>query len=346
MSKNVDFEIGTIVTDTFLDSVQELLTGTSQNIRLAESTLGTDRIALALNGDTMFDNRGSVNVEGRYCFIDMVQDSSPAVTGNGVKNVYLSTTANGTPQQPNFSITVDNSPPPASYLKRIGEVTLTGGQLSDAKMITGVQADHEQYNHFTFRSVFNLADETLISVEGQSNQASTAGVTYDSDVSSAPTKAISVGENGNERLYLDTAGRVVFVDDGTGDGDAALQVGYHGAETIITTGTELSSHIPGTNGGAGFSSFSTRAIDVDTANRVQISNTGVICWGDGTLAPDVCLSRVGPDQLSLATGDQLYMDYTITNLDTGDLVTNKEYVDAQDVAVLSTAKRFAFFIGR
>jgi hypothetical protein len=352
MSKNVDFEIGTIVTDTFLDSVQELLTGTTQNIRLAQpqNPLNTDRISLALSGDTMFDKRGAVNIEGRYCFIDQTQDSdpSPSEVGPVERNVYLSTSANGATKQPNFNITVGSAPPVDSYVKRIGEVTKSGSVLSNARMITGVQADHEQYNHITFRSVYDLPSETILTVDGQSLQTSTAGVLYDSDVSTAPTKALSVGENGNEHLYLDTAGRLVFKDDGSGDGDVGFQFTNHAGESVITTNAEFSPHIPGENTSMGvdwgFTAYSTRAIDVDVANRIEISNTGVICWGDGTLAPDVCLYRVGPDELSLATGDKLYMDYTILDTDTGDIVTNKEYVDNEIADAISESKRFAFFI--
>ena len=333
MSKNVDFEIGTIVTDTFLDSVQELLTGTLQNVRLSETATGTDRIGLALNGDTNFDKRGSVNIEGRYCFIDQLQDSSPAPAGNATDlSIFLSTTANGTPQQPNFNITVGPAPPVASYIKRAGLVDKSGSQLSNARMITGMQADYEQYNHFTFRSIYDLPDETMITVEGQSNQTSSAGVTYDSDISSAPTRALSVGENGNEHLYLDTAGRLVFVDDGSGTGNAAFQFANHSGDSVITTGTEFSSHIPV----VGQPSFSTRVIDLDVDNRIVIYNDGGICWGDGTNPVDVCLSRIGPDELSLDTGDKIYMDYTIIKAtDTGDLLTNKEYVDTEILAAIS-----------
>jgi hypothetical protein len=349
MSKNVDFEIGTIVTDTFLDSVQELLTGTVQNIRLSETTGVSDRISLALNGDTLFDRRGSANIEGRYCFIDATQDSSPApVGGSGLQNVYLSTTQNGSPQQPSFNISVGTSPPAASYVKRIGTAELTGGVLSDARMYTGVQADTNQYNHIVFRSVYDLADEVMIEVEGRVNQTSAAGVTYDSDVSTAPTKAVSIGENGNEHLYLDTAGRLVFVDDGSGDGDVALQFANHGAESVITTNAELSPHIEGVNNMAGvdwgYPALSSRAIDVDSENRIDISNTGVICWGDGTNPVDVCLYRRAADEITLATGDKLFIDYTILDTDDPEIATNKEYVDALVSAVSSESKRFAFFI--
>lgn len=340
MSKNVDFEIGTIVTDEFLDSVQELLTGTVQNARLAPGT-ASDRVSLALSGDTMFDKRGSVNIEGRYCFFDVAKDSLPASSGNGSRNVYLSTTANGTTKQPNFNITVDTAPPVASYVKRIGIVDKNGSALSDARMVTGVQADHEQYNHFTFRSVFDSPNETILTVEGQSNQTSTAGVLYDSDVSSAPTRAISLGENGNEHLYLDTAGRIVFVDDGTGSGDIGLQFTTHGAESVLTTNHEFSSHIAG----IGAESFSARVIDTDVDNRIVIYNDGEICWGDGTNPPDVCLLRLGPDELTLDTGDKIYMDYTIIKATDGpDLLTNKEYVDTEVAGAISESKRFAFFI--
>lgn len=362
MSKNVDFEIGTIVTDTFLDSVQELLTGTVQNIRLAEPQGGqTDVISLALNGDSMFDRRGSVNIEGRYCFIDATQDSNAAVpeVGTVEKNVYLATTQNGSPQQPNFTITVGTAPPASSYVKRIGQVTQNGTVLSNARMVTGVQADHEQYNHFTFRSVYDLPNEVMLTVAGQSNQDSSLGTLFDSDVSSAPTKALSIlQDSGSEHLYLDTAGRVVFPDNGTGSGDAAMQFTLHGTDSVITTNVEFSSHRAGINNifdptfynsnyDAGFASLSARAIDVDVENRIEISNTGVICWGDGTNPPDVCLYRRDVDELSLFPGDKFFMDYTIDAVtDDPEILTNKEYVDTEIEAVGSESRRFAFFIGR
>ncbi|GAG19939.1 unnamed protein product, partial [marine sediment metagenome] len=166
MSKNVDFEIGTIVTDVFLDSVQELLTGTVNNLRLGPSSLGTDRVALFLAGDTNNDKRGTANVGGRYVYTDVTQDSEPETTmANGPKTIYLSTTKNGSPQQPAFSITVGTSPPtvlsPATaYTRELGTATRTGAQLHNVKMHNGTQADADQYNEFTFRSAIDFEGTT------------------------------------------------------------------------------------------------------------------------------------------------------------------------------------------
>jgi len=347
MSKNVDFEIGTIVTDSFLDGVQELLTGTSQNIRLAESTLGTDRITVALSGDTMFDQRGAVNIEGNYCFLDVAQDSSPASSGSGSRNVYLSTTVNGTPQQPNFNITVDSSPPADSYLKRIGIVDKTVSQLSNARMITGVQADYEQYNAFTFRSVYNLDGETLLTLRGRTNQTSPYG-TYIMDVSPTPTTALSVGtefiaDTYSERMYIDTEGRIVW----TNSGVPAEYVNLIGGTDPDDATPHLYSNATIDSRPPDFEwAFGTRlTLAGDTNHRVAIGSDGEICWGDGTLAPDVCIMRTGVDQLSLDTGDQLFMDYTILAGDSPDIVANKEYVDAEVGAITSSSRRFSFFIG-
>ena len=150
-------------------------------------------------------------------------------------------------------------------------------------------------------------------------------------------------------MYIDTAGRIVFVDDGTGSGDVALQfTSYGGTDSVITTNAEFSPYIEGVNNIAGvdhgFPALSSRAVDVDTASRIQISNTGMICWGDGTNSSDVCLYRRDADELTLLPDDKIFMDYTILNADDPEILTNKEYVDTLVLSLASESKPFAFFI--
>ncbi len=369
MSKNVDFETGTIVTDVFLDAIQELQTGSMRNLRLAPSSIpaATDRIAVALSGDVVNDKRGTANIAGKYVYFDQIKDSAPAASGNGTKNIYLSLTENGPTQQPNFDITVDTSPPVNSYVRIAGTVQRTGAQLHGAKLINGSQAEADQYNSFTFRSVFDYSDETLLRLEGQSAQTSLAGTTK-SDPSATPTKALSVSENGNEHLYIDTLGRLVWRDP-TNSLDAVLQwnagTGATENSSILVLNRILGSFREGENAlvgqdnptldgvqvnytrNRGFNSFIARALDADTENRFQVSSTGVVEWGDGSSTPDTGFYRVSADALAMLPNDKFYMDYTIVEAtDTGKLATNKEYVDAQDSAAVSTSRRFSFFIGK
>lgn len=339
MSKNTNFEIGTIVTDTFLDSIQEMLTGAVHNVRLSPGT-SSSQVALSLCGDIVNDGRAAVNINGQYCYLDTTKDSTPASGAASNKKIYLSTNANSSPLAPQFDVTISASPPAASYLRQIGLVDYSGSQLSNARMLTGVQADHEQYNHFTFRSVYNVTNETLLTLDGQAAQVSAAGAN-DSDISSTPTRAISITQGSDEFLYVDTAGRVVFVDQGFGDGDAAIQYTVHGSNSVITSNKEFSSHIAT----SGLPSFSARVVNTDDENRITIYNNGQISWGDGADPADVGISRTGIGELSLGSGNTLLMDYTITSSDSDDLVTNKEYVDASVSSSFSTSKRFSFFIG-
>ena len=367
MSKNVDFEIGTIVTDTFLDSIQELLTGSVQNVRLDPSGV-TDRITAALCGDLSFDKRASVNIGGKYCFTDVGVTSNSVLTQTtGPKKIYLSTTASGTPQQPNFVVTVDSSPPVSSYIKQIGTADHNVlGVLSNIKMTTGVQADSEQYNSFTFKSIANQPDEVLLTFGGQSTQISTAPVAgIDSDPSLTPTKAISVGYDVasvyTENFYVDTAGRAVFKDRSGGAQHAVLQWADNddtgAVDGVLTINREFSSHISGTNGGLGFTSWSARVEQnptLDDENRIEITNTGYINWGDGSNAPDISIFRLAANKLTTALNDQIYMDYAIPARVSpattspadglGNLLTNKTYVDTSIITAISESKRFAFFI--
>ncbi len=172
MSKNVDFEVGTIVTDVFLDLLQEQLTGNMQNVRLAPSFLGTDRVAIAVSGDVINDKRAALNIQGRYTFTDVSKDSAPADAGNGTKNLWVSTTANGVPQQPEFDFSVSVAPPVASYIRKIGTAEKNGAQLSNVRLINGTTADADQYNSFTFRSIMDLSGEQLLTLRGQNGQTS------------------------------------------------------------------------------------------------------------------------------------------------------------------------------
>ena len=320
MSKNINFEVGTIVTDTFLDSLQELLTGTINNLSLGTS-ISADRVALNLSGDYAYDGLGTINIGGKYCFIDQSRDSDPASpSGSGVRSIYVSTNSNNSPIEPNFSLTISASAPTDAYIRKIGEVYSSSGVLSNAKMITGVQADHEQYNSFTFRSILDTAEETMLTLSGQSTQTSDPGV-FDSAVSDTPAKALKIDKEGDEKLYIDTAGRIVLVDTGSGDGDAAIQFTNHSGSSVITTNKEVSSHIAG----ADQPSFSTREIDTDSENRLTITNSGTLEWGDGSNPSDVAVYRTDIGIISLDAGNKLQQNAAPT---VGDDLTNKTYVDS------------------
>lgn len=373
MSKNVDFEVGTIVTDVFLDLLQEQLTGNMQNVRLAPSSLGSDRVVIAVSGDVVNDKRAALNIQGRYTYTDVSKDSSPADAGNGTKDIWAYTTANGVPQQPEFELAVSTSPPASSYIRKIGTAEKNGAQLSNVRLNNGTTADADQYNAFAFRSVMDLAGETMLTLRGQSNQLSPAG-TEKSDPSLTPTKALSVGTSTDiatllgtytERFYIDTQGRMVWQDDTNGL-DAVLQwnagTGAGDDSSILVMNRILASYRDGesTTGAYddptldtvatitrdnGLTAFAARALDADANDRIQISTTGVIEMGDGTLAPDTGFYRVKADSMAMLPGDKFYLDYLIDyTSDTGKLATNKEYVDTRDEFVESTSKRFAFFI--
>lgn len=338
MSKNVDFEVGTIVTDVFLDLLQEQLTGNMQNVRLAPSFLGTDRVAIAVSGDVINDKRAALNIQGRYTFTDVSKDSSPSEAGNGTKNLWISTTANGTTQQPDFDFSVGVAPPAASYIRKIGTATRTGSQLSDVKLSNGATADADQYNSFTFRSVMDLSGEQLLTLRGQDGQTSPNAVLVP-DPSLTPTKALNTGFDTagvyTERFYLDTMGRLVWT---AGANDLALS--WLEAD-VLGTNTEFASRPDGADATA----FSTRREGVDSQNAWRIGNEGHIQWGSGTAALDVGFSRTNPDILAMDAGDQFEMSYVITFLtDSPNILTNKRYVDERDAYVESTSKRFAFFI--
>lgn len=314
MSKNVDFEVGTIVTDAFLDSLQEVLTGSINNLRLDESGLGTDRVALSLSGDIVNDMRGAVNVGGRYCYTDMTKDSSPASAGNGTKDIYLDTS---TSEDPDFNVTVGTAPA-ASYIRKLGTAERTGAQLHNVRMNNGVQADADQYNAFIFRSVMDYDDETIISIQGQSAQLSPAD-TNAVDPSASPTKALSVGENGNDHLYIDTLGRIVFPNNG-GDGDVALQYRVFSGDSAVSLNRSLRVE----RAGAGDSALSIRTT-ANTFNRFNIGANGTLSWGSGAAALDANISRSAPNILTLGAGDKLQQNEAPT---VGDDLTNKTYVDS------------------
>lgn len=328
MSKNVNFEIGTIVTDTFLDGVQELLTGTFNNLSLGAGP-SSQTLSLNLAGDSVYDKLGTINIAGKYCHIDQ-QKVSGTTTGTGTRSIWLSTTENGSVKEPSFNFTVDASSPVESYVRKIGEVDASSGVLSNAKLMNGVQADSSQYNSFVFRSVLDTVSETLLTLDGQSTQVSSAG-TYDSSPSANPTKTLVVSQSGTEKLYLDTAGRIVF------DGNVALQKSVHGSSSILTTNKEFSSHIAGSDQ----PSFSTRAIDTDNNNRLTITNTGTINWGSGLAASDVYIYRSEPNTLSLGSGDRIQQ---ATSPSDGNDLVNKTYVDGLTASLDSSSRRFSFFI--
>lgn len=200
MSKNIDFAVGTIVTDTFLDSLQEILTGTVNNLRLAaDPDAPATGIALALVGDTVNDRRGTVNIGGQYAWVDQLKSAETVASVAGDHDIYLSTLGS---TAPNFTLSIGA---PAvvtgAYLRKIGTLSFNGTQVNNVKLRNGVMADADQYNAFTFRSVINTANETILKLDGQSNQLS---------ATANQTKALVVSSSGTEKLSLDTAGRIIL----------------------------------------------------------------------------------------------------------------------------------------
>ena len=356
MSKNVPFQIGTIVTADFLNAIQELQVGSVHNARFAPSNLGNDRVALALTGDIANDGMATVNVGGRYCFTQMTKDSDPASSGDGEKGIFLATTMNDSPQQPDFDIVV-GAAPSASYLRKLGSADLVSGQLHNVRFQNGLQADAEQYNSFDFRSVMDNTNENILTLRGHNNQASTAPGP-EVGPSNTPTRALRVGfEDGSadfvEHMYIDTAGRIVWEDRSGGTDHVSLTwvdndagAGTRGA---LGVSNEFTSHIEGTNTVStvdwGYTSFSGRAIDVDTENRFEISNTGVFSWGPGDDDVDTTLYRQAPGELTLDTST-LHTNHTVQAGDPSTILITKEYADNELGASDSVSRRFAFFIGR
>lgn len=371
MSKYTDFEVGTIVTDTFLDSIQELLTGTINNFRLAEHPTSGAMLGAALTGDVINDKRATVNIGGKYVYTDQFKDSESNVpTSAGTYDVYLSTVSPATPSldPPDFRLSIGTpgsgtgpAVQPGTYLRRIGSVSTTGTQVSNVKMNNGVMADADQYNAFTFRSVINTAAETVLTLRGQSGQTSLAGATT-SAPSSSPTKALSVGFDTagvyGEELYIDTSGRIVW-ENGVTDialnrlaadtlgSNAQISVWREGLNTTVAfpDPTRLLTTDPDTiTRNDGVAAFGAQ-IEADVNDRVQISQTGIVQFGDGTSLPDTGFYRPKADALAMLPGDKFYLDYTINNATDGDFVaTNKLYVDTQVTSAISESKRFAFFI--
>lgn len=334
MSKNIDFQVGTLVTDVFLDAIQELQTGSMNNLRLAPSGLGTDRIAVEVDGDIVNDKRATANVGGKYVYTDATKDSDPSSSGAGLKEIYMSTSASS-PSEPDFDLTV-GSAPAASYLRKIGEATRTGSQLHNVRLLNGNQIDADQYNAMTFRSVMDYNDETILAVEGQSTQLSTAASNV-ADPSATPTKALSVGENGNEHFYVDTLGRIVFPDNG-GDGDAALQYNVFNTVSGISTNRQIVGNVD-----AGTDVVFGARTDGDAENRLQILGDGTLELGNGTNPVDFSLAWSSAGIAAVAAGGKLQQNEPPT---VGDDLTNKTYVDGEIAAESSTSRRFAFFIGR
>jgi len=360
MSKQINFEVGTIVTDTFLDSIQELLTGSIHNFRLASSTTGPAFIEAALTGDTINDKRATANIGGQYTYIDQSKDVEvTSIPGSaGTYDLYLSTTAPSSPSTapPDFKLTI-NAPaaPPGTYLRKIGTLDHTGSVASNVRMNNGVMADADQYNSFIFRSVMGTTGENLLQLNGRTTQVSTAGTTT-SAVSPSPTKALragfDVGLTFTEKIYIDTAGRIVWENGSTLSELASDTLGTNSELSVWREGLnssvvddptdDLAATITRNDGVAAFGG----RIDADTFDRVQISQTGIFLMGSGSGALDTGFYRPKADSMAMLPGDKFYLDYIVSGSDGDNLAVNKEYVDSEIVTVSTDSRRFAFFIGR
>ncbi len=214
MAKQTDFSPGTVVSDTFLDSQQEVLTGIMSGFKLSPGTASSQLkleptipvSGAAFRGQlTAIDDTASMTAYGTA-----TRESTAYAAGAASVSVWAKTSAaiqTGTPGEYQLVVSAAR---PSDFVRKVGEATASAGNvLSNIRLTNGIYADADQYNNFTFRSVLNVAGEIPLTLRGGSAQ------------NSAASKMLSVGFDTagvyGEKWYVNALGQVVTTQAAVGD---------------------------------------------------------------------------------------------------------------------------------
>lgn len=181
MAKETDFSHGTIVTDDFLDSQQEVLTGIMSGFKLSPGTASSQlklEPTIPISGAAFRGQLTAINDTGSMtAYSTGTRESTAYAAGAASVSVWAKTSAaiqSGTAGEYQLVVSAAR---PSDFVRKVGEATASAGNvLSNIRLTNGIYADADQYNNFTFRSVLNSAGEIPLTLRGQSAQ-NTSGAT-------------------------------------------------------------------------------------------------------------------------------------------------------------------------
>lgn len=199
MSRARNYVHGTIVEAGYLNEDQEVDTGLAWGIRLAQGSASS--VETGVVGDP-YDSQGPMIIAGRRVWKNGA--SSPAVGAGsaGTREIFVSTTE---AIAPNYTVEVlpTGSTPATAYYRRVGTADWNGTSVLDnIKLEHGVQAEANQFNQFTFKSISDAVGEVPVTVAGYQNQNSSAAhlLSIGSDDGSGYKERFSVRGDGRVAL--------------------------------------------------------------------------------------------------------------------------------------------------
>lgn len=178
MSKDTTFVHGTIVRADYLNADQEANTGAIWSTRLAQNS--SSSVETNIIGDP-YDTQGPLIVGGKHAWKNGASTAASASGPAGDRNIWVKTNLT---LLPDYQVEVMESGdvPSEPYYRKIGSGSWDGvSSLSNLKFENGVQADANQYNQFTLKTISSSSNDVALTIEGYSSQetSTVARVGYD-----------------------------------------------------------------------------------------------------------------------------------------------------------------------
>jgi hypothetical protein len=268
MSRDTTFVIGTIVRAEYLNADQEVDTGLTWGLRLAQDGVGG-----LVTRPAGTDQTSTAIIGGKRAWKNT--DSDPATpTGAAGQRVLWATTwgpptptfPTGTGILPDYMLEVHDvgDVPLTPYYRILGTTEWNGTQNRQVRLTNGVEADAFQYNSFVLHTVTSAID---------ANNAMTLAAYTAQDDANAHLFTVGV-DNGTEvdrRYWISSRGVTAYTPVNMTDVILRTNVSDLGGIMVST--------------------------DPDT---FSFTGYGLHAWGDGTFAQDTFLERSGVGTLKIS----------------------------------------------
>lgn len=279
MSRETPFVLGTIVEAEWLNELQEVMTGATWGLRLAQNAGLPQSVMTGVTGDTV-DSMSTAVIGGQRRWLTGSSNSSSGSGSSEEKEIRLYTDIDSGDElalSRDFFLEVasPSAIPSGTYNRVIGYGDWDAGTtvLSNIRLANGVMADASQFNAFTFRTIGRGEGDTPLRLYGYDTQATSTSRLF--------SAGVEVTGNYNEKIYISGAGTIGAYPDAASD-------------LVFETG-----------------------LDSDTYSRHVVHGDGEHCWGDGATPLDICLSRGTSTSETLilegATGNGIFDTIYIQN---------------------------------
>lgn len=257
MSRDVDYtDASTPVGATWLNDVQEVDTGLAWGVRLTRTSTST----LRLEGDPLTEGAYAVRVGAKMRYGTTASTTTASGTA-GDYDAYLTSADTDSPKTAAIALVASGaSAPVADFTRRIGQITWSGSEITDIRLLNGVQANADQHNSFVLRPL--LATATPLTVKGLASQSAnlvSVQTSAGANLLSVSTTAIEAGVPINL-----SNGAAIATSTGTYTGTATVTVRAQSLAVAKTGGGASSLVLYKPDG-------STATLSVDNSNQLVIT---------------------------------------------------------------------------